>query len=700
MTDAAASSSLTCTLEGVSCAGCIAKIESHLAKQDGVILARGNATLKRMRLVWDPAQQSSEGLMQEIGSIGYKAHPFQPGDTAPQTPSLLPQLGVAAFATMNIMAISFAVWAGLATDMGPNSVQFMHWVSAFLATPVVFYSGAVFFRPSLHALSVGRMTMDTPISLAIAITYAASLFETLRGSSHVYFDAVTALIFFLLIGRVLERSLRLRSGDAAENLRSLMRLSARRVLGEGAIEEVDAGELMPGDIINVETGERVPADAVMLSAIAQVDESVITGETLPREVLENDGVAAGAIVVSGPARLRVSHVGEAAQIGRITQMIEATAAHKGPRQMLADRFARSYIPLVLVGGLVGFLFWYFVLGVGFADALMIAVAVLVVTCPCAAGLATPAVSSRAVNLLMRAGIVVKSGDALERLAEVTHVVSDKTGTLSSPLPVSNSPDSDIARHEAARLAVNSKHPLAQALCAGLKVAPAEGITEVPGQGMQAPSGARLGSARFVGARPLDQTCPTLWFRATDGTISRFEFAETAYSGIDDFLTGLGQMNLPLTLLSGDAPAAVKLFADKYGIRDWKAAAHPEEKLTHLHSMTGDGQKPLMFGDGINDAPALSVAHVSVSLASATEVAQVAADVVLTRPAPDLLPAAIKTAREARNLILQNLWFSAAYNVIAVPLALAGLLSPILAAILMSSSSIIVIANGLRLRGLK
>ena len=700
MTDAAASSSLTCTLEGVSCAGCIAKIESHLAKQDGVILARGNATLKRMRLVWDPAQQSSEGLMQEIGSIGYKAHPFQPGDTAPQAPSLLPQLGVAAFATMNIMAISFAVWAGLATDMGPKSVQFMHWVSAFLATPVVFYSGAVFFRPSLHALSVGRMTMDTPISLAIAITYAASLFETLRGSSHVYFDAVTALIFFLLIGRVLERSLKLRSGDAAENLRSLMRLSARRVLSEGAIEEVDAGELMPGDIISVETGERVPADAVMLSAIAQVDESVITGETLPREVQENDVVAAGAIVASGPARLRVSHVGEAAQIGRITQMIEAAAAHKGRTQQLADSFSSGYIPVVLIGGLAGFLGWYFILGASFADALMIAVAVLVVTCPCAAGLATPAVSSRAVNLLMRTGVVVKSGDALERLGEVTSVIADKTGTLSTPLPELADTRISPARLEAARLAVGSRHPLARALCAGLDVEPVKEAVEVAGQGMQAPSGARLGSASFVGAGPSEQHGPALWYRSADGELTHFPFTEMARAGVRDFLSDLAGMNIPVSVLSGDAPAAVQFFAAANAIDTWHAAARPDEKLERLQALTAQGKKPLMFGDGINDAPALSAAYISVSFASATEVAQVAADVVLTRPDPDLLPTAIKTARNARRLILQNLWFSAAYNVTAVPLALAGLLSPILAAILMSSSSIIVMANGLRLREAK
>jgi Cu2+-exporting ATPase len=684
----------------VNCAGCIAKIEAHLARQDGVILARGNATLKRMRLVWNPEQQTADGLIRAIISLGYGAHPFDPDAGVHEEPSLLPQLGVAGFATMNIMAISFAVWAGLATDMGAGSVQFLHWVSAFLATPVVIYSAAVFYRPSLRALVSGHMTMDTPISLAVWITYLASLFETMRGSDHVYFDAVAALVFFLLIGRVMERALKRRSGDAAQNLRNLMRLTARRCLQDGGVEEIPADHLVPNDIVIVESGERAPADGLLLSAHAQVDESVITGEILPRDLIKGDAIAAGAIIYAGPVQLRVLHVGEDAQVGRISQMIDDAAAHKGGSQLLADRFARGYIPIVLGGGLFGFVLWYFLLGASFADALMIAVAVLVVTCPCAAGLATPAVSSRAVNILMQKGIVVKSGDALERLGEVDQVIADKTGTLSMPLPQLEAATSHATRLQAASLAIASRHPLAQALCSGLDVHPLPDLTEVPGQGIQSATGARLGSAIFVGATATLDPSPTLWFRNVSQELCKFTFQETPRAGLAAFCTGLGAMNIPVTVLSGDTPASVGAFAERVGLLDWHAAATPENKLAHLQSLVEAGHKPLMFGDGINDAPALRGAYTSASFASATEVAQVAADLILTRPAPELIPEAIMIAQQARRLILQNLRFSAVYNIVTVPLALAGLLNPIVAAILMSSSSIIVLANGLRLRGAK
>jgi Cu2+-exporting ATPase len=687
--------SLTFALDGVSCAGCLAKIERHLEQQNGVKLARGNATAARIRLVWDPTLQTAETLADQIRALGYDALPFAVGDAAPTDASLLPQLGLAGFAMMNIMAISIAVWAGTATDMGPGSMQFMHWISAALATPVVLYSGAVFYTPSVRALRSGHMTMDTPIAIAIAFTYGTSVFETLRGGTHVYFDAVTALVFFLLIGRVIERSLKRRSGDAAENLRNLMQINARREGPDGTLTTLPAENLRTGDIVVVETGARVPADGTLLSDYAQVDESAISGETLPRDVIKSQAITAGAIVFAGPARVQVTHVGDAAQIGKIAQMIADAAAHKGPTQRRADQFARSYVPLVLGGGGLGFALWYVVLGATFADALMIAVAVLVVTCPCAAGLATPAVSSRAVNLLMRAGIVVKSGDALERLGDIDSVIADKTGTLSTPLPHLRDDDCDM-RAAAAKLAAASTHPLAVMLCAGLDMPPETGLREVPGQGILGADGARLGSASFVG---VDQNLahPALWYRSSDGQVQCFAFEETPRDGLPDFIAAMTDANLPLTLLSGDSHPSVAAFAASHNIQDWQAAATPSDKLAYLQNRMASGDRPLMFGDGINDAPALKAAYVSVSFASATEVAQVAADIVLTKPDPALVPRTIQTARVARHLIVQNLWFSAIYNVVTVPLALAGLLSPLLAAVLMSSSSIVVLANGLRLK---
>ena len=686
--------SITCAVDGVNCAGCISKIERHLNALDGVIMARGNATLKRLKVVWEEGTQSETTLFKAIENLGFEPKTIDLATEIAPERSLLPHLGVAGFCTMNIMGFSFSVWAGLLTDMGPATLQFMHWLSAALALPVVLYSGSVFTAPAFKALKKGRMTMDTPISLAIWVTFIASLFETMRGSEHVYFDAVASLIFLLLIGRVLEQSLKKRSGAASTNLRQMMQVMATKETAGGPVT-LNASNLVNGDIITVNAGERIPADARLLSKYAETDESIVTGETLPRALHEGDALIAGAILTQGPARMEVTHVGEDAQIGKITQLVADMEAHKGNLQHLADRFAATYIPLVLGGGAFGFLLWYFLLGATFGDALMIAVAVLVVTCPCAAGLATPAVTSRASQLLLNAGIIVKSGDALERLGDVEKVVADKTGTLSIPtLTPSNSVPENILK-EASGLAANSHHPLAKSLRNAYPDTPAQEVTEHIGQGLENKDGARLGSAGFAGSKDPQNT-PSLWYKQADQTY-QIRFEEHPREGLKPLQCDLEILQIPLFLLSGDQPASVEIFAKANGISDWLGGQNPQEKLEYLQK---DTSRTLMFGDGINDAPALSAAHVSASLAGASEIAQVAADVVLTRPDLSLLSSAIKLSQNARTLILQNLYFSTAYNVTTVPLALAGYLTPAIAALLMSSSSILVLANGFRLRPLK
>lgn len=687
--------SITCSLEGASCAGCVNKIERHLDALDGVILARGNASLKRMRVVWNSDTLDENALIKAVQSIGYDAKPIDLKNDQPSARSLLPHLALAGFGTMNIMAFSVSVWAGVVTDMGPNTLQFMHVLSAIIAFPVVIYSGAIFTGPALRALRARRTTMDTPISLAIWVTFVASLVETMRGAEQVYFDAVVSLIFLLLIGRVLEQGLQKRSGDASTNLRSLMKLSAKRLTPSDELEQVDADRLSSGDIIIVEAGERVPADAVLLSDHGEIDESVITGETIPRPLIKGANVIAGGILTAGPVRLRVTHVGDDAQIGRITQLVADVAAHKGALQKLADRFATSYVPMVLIGGVIGFVMWYFYFGAPFGDALMISVAVLVVTCPCAAGLATPAVTSRAAALLLDSGVVVKSGDALERLGDVAQVFADKTGTLSSPTLQLSDQNDDAALRAAAALAAHSHHPLAQVLAAAYPVAVTGDVTEFAGQGIKAQNGARLGSAEFTGQIANDIDGPSIWYRPAGGIATQIRFSEQPRDGVAGFVDQLQAFNIPITVLSGDRPAQVADFAKLIGAQDWNGGQSPENKLAILQAAKGG--KTLMFGDGINDAPALSAAYVSASFSGASEIAQVAADIVLTRPDPTILSNAIAISRRARRLIVQNLWFSAAYNVVAVPLALAGFLTPAIAALLMSSSSAIVLANGFRLR---
>ncbi|TLP67128.1 cation-translocating P-type ATPase [Parasedimentitalea maritima] len=690
----------TFALQGVRCAGCVLKIERSLQALPGVQFARGNATQKRLRLIWDEDEHSLDGLTKSIQDLGYEASVLSGDTKGHQEPSLLPRLAAAAIGMMNIMAFSISVWSGLVTDMAAGTMQFMHWLSAAVALPVVLYSGSVFHTPALRALRVGRMTMDTPITLAIWITFAASLFETWRGSDHVYYDAVVSLIFFLLIGRVLEQSLRRRSGDAAGNLRTLMEITAHRMEPDNTTVDIPADSLRSGDRVLVASGERVPADGILLSQQVELDESILTGETLPRCAIKGSEIAAGAVLHTGPAEIQVTRVGDAAHIGQMAQLVDDVVAHKGAMQNLSDRFAAGYIPLVLGGGGIGFLLWYFVLGASFADALMIAVAVLVVTCPCAAGLATPAVTTRAVNLLLRAGVVVKSGEALETLGSIDHIFLDKTGTASEPtLTVTSAMDRAVLDN-ARSLAATSRHPLAQALVGQRTISSVTGAVEFQGRGVEAPNGARLGSAEFVGALTKEQDKPSLWYRTPLGDIHQIIFDEAPRADLGAFLAQTNKRSLPVTLLSGDTNLAVKRFAQEQGFSDWLGEQKPKDKLQVIRAMQSKGIATLMVGDGINDSAALAGASVSASFSGATQIAQVAADILLLQTRLCLITDAIMLARQARHLIKQNLWFATVYNIITVPLALCGMLNPLIAALLMSSSSLIVLANGLRLKGQK
>ncbi|MEM9011068.1 MAG: cation-translocating P-type ATPase [Pseudomonadota bacterium] len=689
----AATRESTFALEGVSCPACVFRIEEHLKTLDGVIQARGNATRRRLRLVWEPGRQDEASLVRAIQTLGYDAHSFAEQADASE-PSLLPRLAVAALGMMNIMGLSISVWAGAVTDMGPGTTQFMHWLSALIALPVTVYSGSVFYLPALRAIRVGRMTMDTPIAIAIWVTFVASLVETVRGAHHVYFDAVVSLIFLLLIGRVLEQSLRRRSGDTAANLRDLLAVPAFRLAPDGTLAEVDPATLRPGDRILVQSGGRVPADGQLAGEEAWIDESALTGEAAPRRIGAGGAIPAGAVITIGPAVLEITQSGGSVQLMQMSRMLEEAAAHKGRVQLLADRFAQSYVPLVLIGGAAGFALWFGPLGASFGEALMIAVAVLVVTCPCAAGLATPAVTTRAVNLLLRDGVLIKSGEALEKLGEVDRIYVDKTGTLSEPHIAVDRAVPDALLAGARRLAAASGHPLARALGEGCDAAPATAVREHPGQGIEAADGARLGTAAFVGLAEAAAT-PAIYYRAPGGEIARFTFSESPVTGARAAIRALAP--LQITLLSGDGPHPVGAFAQRVGIETWQARQSPLEKLQLLQAERDRGGRALMVGDGINDSGALSAAHVSASFASATQIAQAAADVLLLRSDLMLLPRALRLARRARWLIAQNLWFSTAYNVLTVPLALMGYLSPMLAALLMSSSSILVLLNGLRLR---
>ncbi len=691
-------SSLTCTLVGVQCGGCTNKIERRVSSMGGVISVRANATTKRLRFVWDPAVVKIDELINAVEELGYSAHPLATELEGRTKSNLLIPLAVAGFGTMNVMMFSLAVWAGIVTDMGPGTVQFMHWLSAGIAIPVCIYSGSVFFLPAIRSLRAGHMTIDTSISLAILTTLLASVYETFQGAEHAYFDAAVSLVFFLLIGRVLDQSIRKKSSAASDNLRAMTQGTAKRIGPGGQIEHVLADDLSIGDVIYALPGERIAADGNLLFDIALVDESILTGETLPRTVVQDQPVIAGSVVVGQAARVKVTAVGADGRIAEIADIVEAAEARKGRQQLLADKFASAYGPVVIGASLVGFLIWYFFLGASFSQAAMIAVAVMVVTCPCAAGLATPAVVVRAINQLLSRGVIVKNGEALERLAEIDQVVVDKTGTLTtSKLALENSVNQKTLQ-AASAIAANSQHPLARALGEVCPAKPMAGVVETIGAGLVAPNGAKLGSARFLKINGHgDSNAPELWYRDADGETTRLRFRDIIKPDAANFVASLQMEGLGVELLSGDKSEATRDVANRMGISSWFGEMGPEDKCQHVMSLEHSDKKVLMIGDGINDAPSLAAAYVSISPATAAHISQNASDIVLA--GSSLLPVvgAIKMARNARKLINQNMLFATAYNLVALPLALAGGLTPLIAAILMSSSSILVMLNAFRLK---
>ncbi len=693
--------SLSVAIDGMQCGGCAAKIERKLEVIDGVALAQANVTTKRLRVIWDPGLAKASDFIEAVRGLGFTAHPFAERDDEGQTnesePTLLIPLAVAGFGMMNIMGLSFASWAGLVSDMSAGTHTLMHTLSAAIAIPVSIYAGSVFYKPAWQALRHGRMTMDGPITLAIVTTLIASLHGTITISEHVYFDAAISLIFFLLIGRVLDQTLRRRSNAASTALRSLTGGAARRLSADGTPESVLADALSPGDTVLVLPGERVPADGRFVFDHVAIDESLISGETLPKMKRRGDPVVGGSLVVDRAARIEVTAIGDDTRLSMIAALTEAAENHRGRGQRLADQFARGYGPVVIGAAALGFLFWWLILGADLADAMMIAVAVLVVTCPCAAGLATPAVVTRAVNRLMAEGVIVKSGDAMERLAEVDAVMIDKTGTMTDATLRLTSHADPGTLDAAAAMAANSTHPLAQALSRACPAKPMVGVREFRGEGLEAPNGARLGSARFVGlANERASDGPVIWYRAQGAAPVSFSFRDQAKCDAPDLIRGLNQQGLGVSLISGDHERSVADLAKRLGIEAFRAEMQPEAKLRLVQQHAEAGTRLLMIGDGLNDAPSLAAAHVSMSPSSAIAAAQTAADIILIDDRLTPVITAITIAKKTRRLIRENLILATLYNVVTLPIALAGGLTPLIAAILMSSSSVLVMLNAIRI----
>lgn len=700
-------------VEGARCAGCIQKIETGLASVPGVTEARLNLSTKRLRVAWTPGALAPAALIEKLSGLGYRASAFD-AEAAQRNVDqegrrLLRCLAVAGFAAMNIMMFSVPVWAGHG-EMGDGTRTLLHWISALIAIPASLYAGQPFFRSAWRALKARRANMDVPISLAVFLTLGSSLAETLNQGEHAYFDGITMLLFFLLIGRYLDHRLREQARTAARDLLALQALSASRIGADGSVAAIGARDIRVGDRLIVAAGERVPVDGVVEEGASDLDCAMLTGETLPQPVSAGQRLHAGAVNLTQRLVMRASAPVQNSSVADLARLIEAGEQSRAQFVRLADRAAALYVPVVHTLAALTFLGWAFgpdllraigveVADVGIRTALMNAVAVLIITCPCALGLAVPAVQVVASGRLFKRGVLVKSGDALERLAKADYIVFDKTGTLTLGKPVLvNSPPADIVR-AAAPLARASRHPLSRALVEAAGSGPmAEGAREIHGMGVEA-GRMRLGKRVFAAPDEPDTTddASELWFADGEAPPVRFVFADALRRDAAETVAALRRAGHEIELISGDRESAVASAAREVGIELWSAAAMPADKVARLNQLREAGKRPFMVGDGLNDAPALAAAYVSASPGTALEASQAAADFVLQ--GRDLAPLleAIDVAKAAQSRVLENLRFSALYNVVAAPLAAAGLLTPLIAALAMSSSSLIVTINALRLQ---
>ena len=691
---------------GARCAGCISKIEGGVKKLPGIEEARLNLSSGKLSVRWHGPLLPGR-ISDMLAKLGYRAVPYDPQASEKEQDvygrKLIRSLAVAGFATANIMLLSVGVWSGSGGEMGQATQTLMHWLSAIIAIPAIAYSGQPFFASAWRALSQGAANMDVPISLAVLLAVAFSLFETAHHGPHAYFDAAVMLLFFLLIGRWLDHSLRNKARSAARDLIALQSISANLMSADGSIKSVQAKELKPGDKILLMPGDRVPVDSVIIEGSSDMDLSLLNGESAPAFKEKGAKLLSGIVnishrlVVEATASLQDSFVSELARLVETGQQSKSTFVR------LADKAAKLYVPIVHSLSAATFLGWYFIADAGLRISLMNAIAVLIITCPCALGLATPAVQTVATGRLFKQGILVKSGDALERLAKASLFAFDKTGTVTLGQMIWTNRDefSDVEQEKIAALARASRHPIARAIVQIAGAGPiAEKVTEIAGQGVRGEvknDPIIMGRADFVGVTDQSEAAQSLsYVRIGEAPAKALLFEDQMRPDVAEVMTELQAMGKKIMLLSGDRTPVVRKVAEAAGIDLWFAELTPEDKITHIDKARAAGEVVALVGDGLNDTPALAHANVALSPGTAAQAAQSAADFVFQ--GQKLAPVkAYRVARAARTRILENFSFAALYNVIAAPLAMAGFVTPLIAALAMSGSSLIVTLNALRIR---
>jgi Cu2+-exporting ATPase len=678
------------------CAGCLAKIERGLSEVPGVVSARMNLTARQVAILHSGDVQIPQ-LMAALETLGFAAQPLNgplDGQEKSASRALLRATAVAGFAAMNIMLLSVSVWSGA----GGATRELFHLISGLIALPTISYSGRTFFRSAWGAVRRRRTNMDVPISIGVLLVTGLSLFEALTGGAHVYFDGAVMLIFFLLVGRVLDSIMRDRARDGVTALLKQSASGALVLDENGSSHWVRTEALQPGMRISVAAGERLAADGVIESGSTSLDMSLLTGESAPHVAAIGDTVHAGTLNFGAPIEVRVTAVGQDTSLAEIARLMVEAGQGRSRYVRIADRAARLYAPAVHALAATAFITWL-LLGAGWHQALLVSAAVLIITCPCALGLAVPAAQIVTAGSLLRAGVLVKDGTALERLAEADLALFDKTGTLTLGRPelVNGASIPDAAKPIILALARSSRHPLAEATRRSLEregavSASLVGVAEEAGFGVRGHSSfghVSLGRGAHSGVLSTSFEWPL-------GPAVELRFEDRLRPDAAEAIRRLRSMGIDCSIVSGDSAASVAT-ATRGLMMTAAAVMTPQDKLDLVGRLHRAGHKVLMVGDGLNDGPALAAGYVSMAPGSASDVGQNASDAVFL--GDSLLPVAkaVSAARRTMRIVRQNFTIAIAYNVCAVPLAFAGKVTPLVAAIAMSLSSIAVVGNALRLR---
>ena len=711
-------------LEGITCAACVWLNESHVRRQPGVTSIDINYTTRRARVRWDERVTKLSAILEAVAAIGYRAHPYDVGRSEElaqkERKAALWRLFVAGFGMMQVMMYAVPVYLADG-DMTPDIEQLMRWASLILTVPVIGYSAAPFFVSAWRDLKLRRVGMDVPVALGVGAAFSASVWATLIAAGEVYFDSVTMFVFFLLSGRYLEMMARQKAARSVETLARAIPAFATRLASwpagskDAAGERVAVAELRAGDAVQIRPGETVPADGCVLDGESAADESLLTGESRPVPKRAGDALIGGSTNTASPLVMRVERVGEATRVAAIQRLMERAAAERPRLVEMADRVAGRFIVALLLLAVATALAWWWI---DASRALWIFVAVLVVSCPCALSLATPAALTVATGALAARGVLVTRGHAIEALARADRFIFDKTGTLTvghmtlvEVIPVGG--EAALVLAMAAALERGSEHPIARALIAGgtdagIAVSSVRATTGAGVEGMIEGCTWRLGRPEFVAA--MHGLALPAEFEAKVGagdTVIALGNAEgwQAFFRLSDSLrpeaaamsAALTAAGIKLSIFSGDAPAAALRVGAALGVADVRGGLSPEDKHAALKTLQGTGETVAMVGDGVNDAPVLAQAQVSIAMGGGADLARANADVVLLGNDLRALPQGLALARRTVRIVKQNLVWAFAYNFLAIPLAMAGWVTPWMAGIGMSASSLLVVLNALRLQ---